>query len=139
MIKDVTAFLALASQPESQTTTNVLRSVSTTEDVWLDVVRDHPDLRPLVAINRTIPESILRVLAADNEPRVRTLIASRRSLPVDVFELLSQDASDLVRGAVAHNQKAPLEVLERLSRDASVPVSKQALEQLKHRSTGRRS
>lgn len=41
-------------------------------DAWQTVIRDYPDMRFRVAQNKTVPVSILTVLAMDQDPRVRS-------------------------------------------------------------------
>jgi hypothetical protein len=47
--------------------------------VWLGVIRDYPDMRFWVAQNKTVPVSILGVLAADDDQRVRSMVATPSS------------------------------------------------------------
>ena len=49
------------------------------DGVWLDVIRRFPEYRFWVAHNKTVPVSILRILAADSDERVRGMSPGRGS------------------------------------------------------------
>lgn len=87
------------------------------EAVWLEVVAAHPDLRFWVAQNKTVPSSVLRVLAADPDPKVRHMVASKRKCEPDLLARLAADPDSAVRLAVAYNPNTPQAVLERLGGD----------------------
>jgi hypothetical protein len=85
------------------------------EAVARDVVERYPEMRMWVAQNKTVPLSILRILASDGDPRVRWMVATKRKLDVELFEHLSHDADESIRLAVAHNRKCPSEILDQLA------------------------
>jgi hypothetical protein len=97
-------------------------SESAAESVWMDVIERHPDMRAWVAHNKTVPLSVLRTLASDEDARVRWMVASKRKLDHALFELLSRDSDDGVRARVAANSKAPREVLVALASDEAERV-----------------
>jgi hypothetical protein len=72
-------------------------------------------MRAWVAQNKTVPVSILRILAADSDPNVRYVVASKRKLTPDLLTRLSHDADESVRLRVAWNPKCPVEILETLA------------------------
>lgn len=100
------------------------------EAVWLEVVSRHPDMRSWVAHNKTVPLSILKLLATDDDPDVRAAVATKRKLDAELFERLARDTEDSVRRRVANNAKAPRHVLEELSRDIAPFVAQAASRQL---------
>lgn len=97
--------------------------------VWLEVIDRYPELRQWVAHNKTVPLSILQILAKDGHRRVRRSVAVKRKLDSGLFELLAHEAAS-VRHAIACNRKAPTDVLLRLSRDNERFVADAAAERL---------
>jgi hypothetical protein len=89
------------------------------DDVWLDVIRRFPEYRFWVAHNKTVPVSILRILAADSDERVRGMVARKRKLPSELVVFLARDSSESVRAATARHRKASPEVLSALAHDSS--------------------
>jgi hypothetical protein len=89
------------------------------DGVWLDVIRRFPEYRFWVAHNKTVPVSILRILAADSDERVRGMVAKKRKLPSDLVAFLARDTSESVRAATARHRKASPEVLSSLAHDSS--------------------
>lgn len=96
---------------------------SAPESVWLEVVRLYPDYKEWVAHNKTVPLSILRILAAEADPRVRLRVAMKRKCDPEILERLAQDEDETVRVRVAYNRKTPGHVIERLRRDPSPLVT----------------
>jgi hypothetical protein len=90
----------------------------------------YPDLKIWVGYNKTVPLSILRVLARDPEPRVRQSVADNRKLDPALFELLSLDEDSSVRASIAYNRKVPTVVLRRLLTDREGWVADIAAERL---------
>ena len=86
-------------------------------DVWLEVVRDRPDMRFWVAQNKTVPLEILRILAEDGDAGVRSMVARKRKLDPETLSQLAGDADESVRACVARNPGTPRHVLERLRDD----------------------
>jgi hypothetical protein len=77
------------------------------ESVWHTIIQQYPALRKWVAHNKTIPISILHILAKDQDPQVRWHVAIKRSLNDELFTLLSRDQDESVRRAVMNNAKCP--------------------------------
>ncbi|MBZ4420461.1 hypothetical protein [Myxococcus sp. RHSTA-1-4] len=96
------------------------------ESVWLDVIRRFPEMRKWVAHNKTIPPSIIAVLASDPDPAVRDMIAMKRRAGPAVLLKLSHDSSAGVRQAVAMNAKVPMEILRQLANDPDEDVAEAA-------------
>lgn len=100
------------------------------EYVWLELIEINSAIREQVAHNKSIPDSIIRILAADSEPRVRHRIAMKRKTPPDVLEVLARDSDESVRHAVALNQKTPVHILGTLLNDEWINVVESAKNRL---------
>jgi hypothetical protein len=100
------------------------------EGVWLDVIRRFPEYRFWVAQNKTVPISVLQVLAADSSERVRGMVARKRKLPSQLVAFLAQDSSESVRAATARHRKASREVLSTLAHDPSPIVREIAMQRI---------
>lgn len=85
---------------------------------------EHPTQQAAINVARgtKIPIPILSALAHHNDPDVRFLIASNRSAPPEVLEYLSNDIDLKVRAWTAANQHTPPSTLEKLARDGSAQV-----------------
>jgi hypothetical protein len=97
-----------------------------TEEVWMEVVRDHPLMREWVATNKTTPPAVLRALATDSDPKVRMTVAMIRRAGEEILRLLGADSDPSVRRAVASNAKAPLDLIESLAADSAEHVAQVA-------------
>jgi hypothetical protein len=87
------------------------------EATWRDVIRQHSALRRWVAYNKTVPLSVLAVLADDEDPDVRFAVAMKRKLDAQLFEKLAGDPAPAVRRRIALNPKCPSHILRRLAKD----------------------
>src|ERR1700690_3331838 len=65
--------------------------------VWLQVVRQHPELKIPIIWNKTVPNTVLRLLSNDPDDHVRYCVAMKRKLEPDVLEKLSMDPCNIVR------------------------------------------
>ena len=101
--------------------------------VWMTLVTEHPEMRFWVAHNRTIPQEVMQVLAADEDWRVRDRIATKNSCPSDILETLSSDSHDAVASAVAGHPNTPISALRRLAKYPWEQVSSKAIRQLADR------
>lgn len=90
-----------------------------TEQVWLDVIRVHPEMRRWVAHNKTVPASILDLLATDADPEVRWEVAGKRKLSAELLRTLAEDQDDTVRVRVARNPRTDVDVVRMLAADES--------------------
>ncbi|HSI87351.1 MAG: hypothetical protein ACAI35_03070 [Candidatus Methylacidiphilales bacterium] len=88
-------------------------------EVLADVLTHYPEFKRVVAANKLLDASVMRVLARDEDPQVRSDIASKNSLPDDLFYLLAQDADESVRSRIVYNKNAPIELLHQLKEDVS--------------------
>jgi hypothetical protein len=119
--------LRTSSKPEEQVRA---ASEEAPEGVWREVVEAHSEMRFWVAQNKTVPLSILRMLASDEDERVRSMVAMKRKLDSELFALLASDGDAAVRHTVACNRSAPRDVLTLLSRDVEQFVAQAATERL---------
>ena len=90
---------------------------SASEQVWLDVINNYPEERVWVAQNKTVPMSILKVLATDSDARVRFMVAMKRKLTSDLLDILSFDSDESIRLAVARHKSTSNATLEVLHND----------------------
>ena len=98
----------------------VRRSAVTGEagaELWEAALREYPDRRGAVALNKNLPPEILDALARDDDPRIRRLIAQKRRLSEASFNLLARDGDEGVRLVLARNPKLPDVVREVLLQD----------------------
>ena len=98
----------------------VRRSAVTGEagaELWEAALREYPDRRGAVALNKNLPTEILDALARDDDPRIRRLIAQKRRLSEASFNLLARDGDEGVRLVLARNPKLPNVVREVLLQD----------------------
>jgi hypothetical protein len=75
------------------------------EAVWLEVIARFPEMRPWVAHNKTVPLSILKILADDEDADVRAAVASKRKLSDELFIRLARDTDEGVRARIAGTQR----------------------------------
>lgn len=100
------------------------------EQVWLDVVARHPEMRVWVARNKTVPAALLSQLARDTDPIVRREVAGKHKTPLDLLRVLAADEDELVRRAVARHKRADRQVLGQLADDPSAAVREVARDNL---------
>lgn len=101
------------------------------EQVWLDVIRDYPNMKEWVVHNKTVPLRILYLLSIDPDSDIRKEVARKRKLDKILFERLSRDADVYVRQKIAYNRKAPMFILKILATDIEVEVREVALDRLR--------
>jgi hypothetical protein len=85
------------------------------ETVWRDVIGKFPEMKKWVICNKTVPLSILKLLAKDKDADVRTEVARKRKLSRELFILLSQDQDVGVLHTLALNKKIPSDIFDTLS------------------------
>ena len=129
MIASIEEFAALAENTDWESQER-LRSDSASEEIWLKIISERPDLHDAVIFNRHIPQSAMRALASSNDSRIRSLLANRRALPVDFFEKLAADSDESVRARIACNKKAPKPILIMLAEDESPIIAEPARKRL---------
>lgn len=101
------------------------------EGVLLQVIKERPDLKTWVVSNKLVPESVLVLLANDEDQDVRYKVATKRSAPLPILERLADDPVESVRRAVAHNARASKQILEKLAQDTAPEVVEKAVLRLK--------
>lgn len=92
------------------------------ESVWREVVAGNAEMRFWVAQNKSVPLSILRLLAVDADPRVRSMVAAKRKLDAALCAVLVQDRDESVRARLARNPNLPDVIVEQLRWDDSALV-----------------
>jgi len=100
------------------------------DDLAMEIIENYPDYREDLAPNKTLSESIIRVLSVDKEDIVRKRIAAKRATPPDVQIELAKDSSHSVRAAIGRNPKVPREALEILAQDEEDWIAERAQERL---------
>lgn len=103
------------------------------KSVWVAIIRRYPEYKEWIVHNKTVPVSILRLLARDSDADVRFAVAMKRRCPPDVFKQLASDEHDSVRERVAWNEKTPLEILMLLVDDPCDEVAEVATSRLEER------
>ena len=93
------------------------------EETWRDVITTYPDMVFWVVQNKTVPHSILELLACHVDSRVRSAVARKRKLTYAMFEYLSGDEDESVRLAIALNKKTPPGIVAKLVNDESSLVA----------------
>lgn len=92
-------------------------------EVWLEIVRDLPEMKVWVARNKTVPAEILEILAKDPDVTVRHAVAMKNKLSPHLMLLLASDIDFSVRQRIAYNKNVGEEVLRKLSNDPSETIS----------------
>lgn len=88
--------------------------------VWRDVIRRYPDYKEWVAHNKSVPLSILQMLAQDPSVEVRCSVARKRKIVhTTVFDLLVDDTDETVRVALIYNTKMDLASLLKIKSTGS--------------------
>jgi hypothetical protein len=102
-------------------------------EVWLEVIEKYPEMRKWVAHNKTIPDSVIEILANSPDSGVRFFVAAKRKTPPVILEKLARDSDESVRHQVALNAKTPAYILTILLDDdweAVVESAKRSLTRL---------
>lgn len=80
-------------------------------EVWLEVIKNYPDMREWVAHNKSIPVEIMEILADDADERVRFNVATKNRLPEQLQLKLANDSESSVRQRIVYNKKATFQVI----------------------------
>lgn len=80
-------------------------------EVWLEVIKNYPDMREWVAHNKSIPVEIMEILADDADERVRFNVATKNRLPEHLQLKLANDSESSVRQRIVYNKKATFQVI----------------------------
>jgi uncharacterized protein (UPF0147 family) len=100
------------------------------EEIWNDIIHNYPEWRKWVALNKTVPISILDELSHDPDVDVRLTVAMKRKIPPSIFRRLAQDLDESVRERVVYNAKTPPSVLEEMIDDPIDRIAEKARERL---------
>lgn len=132
MIESAEEFVALRT---SEIRADYTRAAHDTAPIaiWHDIITRYPEMKGWVAYNKTVPLSILRILANDPDPKVRFWVAMKRKLDLPLFEQLAQDPDESVRERIACNSKTPLYILKRLAQGDTPFVAEAAQERIRAR------
>lgn len=126
-VDEFVALIGSSSKPDHQR----IKLAEAAEEVWLRILQEYPELKRSVVLTKTIPETIIRILAADADPQLRADVAEKRALPKDLFTALAEDPDESVRARIAWNPKTPVEILQKLATDPVEFVSQRARQRLK--------
>src|SRR5438876_6356828 len=110
MITSPEEFIALLASDDPQVNKQAAH-VSASEEIWLNVIEKYPRAKKWVAHNKTVPNSILQILAGDSDPEVRWWVAMKRRVDPSILEKLASDPNEGVRLRVAYNKKTPSHIL----------------------------
>lgn len=108
MITSASEFYRLRLSDDLAEQTRATHEAVSDEAIWHIVIAQHPDLKVWVVRNKTVPLSILRILAVDENPSVRREVAGKRKLDDALFMALAADKDESVRAALIANQKCPV-------------------------------
>ena len=87
-------------------------------EIGMELVKNFPEMKQWVVINKTVPIEILELLADDEDENVRFEVASKRKLTRDLFLKLSKDPDATVRGRIVFNAKTPIDILRGMYPDS---------------------
>lgn len=104
-----------------------------TDEVWFEVIYNHPEMRKWVALNKYVSYNVLELLSRDENSIVREAVARKKSAGGIILARLASDPDDSVRLAVAYNDKTPKDVLLTLLQDPWDQVVEVATEMIKNR------
>src|SRR5581483_12198605 len=102
MIYSVREFLDLRNSDRQEDYLRAANEPAALE-VWLEIVRDFPDMRAWVAHNKTVPAEILEILAKDPDATVRHAVAMKNKLSPELMMLLASDMDISVRQRIVYN------------------------------------
>jgi hypothetical protein len=129
MIRSAAEFVALRGSDDPDEYRRAAHD-SAPDEVWMDLVTNHANMRVWVVHNKTVPAHILQILANDPSADVRMAVAMVRRLDLAVFEKLASDEASCVRERVAFNAKTPRSLLEQLAEDPAPEVAASARRRL---------
>jgi hypothetical protein len=116
MIKTAEEFVQLRCSDDPELYKRAAQD-SAPENIWHEIIDRFPEMRQWVAVNKTVPLSILAVLINDSGSEVRHAVAMKRKLDLSMFKQLANDSNESVRLAVALNKSTPIDVLKEMVND----------------------
>ena len=132
VIMSAEEFVALRTSDDREQYTRAARDFAP-DEVWLEVIEKYPDMKADVAQNKSVPHSILKILADDPDPAVRWWVAAKRKTDPAILAKLAKDANESVRHRVACNVKTPTWLLQELVNDEWDFVAEGARNQIAER------
>jgi hypothetical protein len=131
MIKTVDEFITLR---QSENMDEQYRASHDNADlnVWLEVIKNYPDLKTWVIHNKTIQIEILEILCADTDQNVRSAVARKRKINEFIFNVLSVDPDENVRYALMCNTKLTVNKIKTIKIDDSVWLKNQLADKIKN-------
>ena len=129
MIRSAKEFVELRTSTNAQ---EYMRAATEDADlnVWLEVLREFPEMSVWVARNKTVPMEILQRLVLDPDAEVRAAVATKNKLPADLMTALAADPDDSVREQIVYNKNVRQDILQTLAQDPVVRISSAARERL---------
>ena len=127
MIQSANEFVQLTEENSSR----AVGEAAVSEDVWFEVIRSFPTFKEWVVQNKTVPISVLRVLATDQDTKVRFFVAMKNKCDEEILQQLSSDPDEAVRVRVVWNRKASPSILEKLANDSSELVRSAVMDRSK--------
>jgi hypothetical protein len=130
MIESAEEFVRLRSSSKQQ---EYLRAAhdKAPKEVWLEVIERYPEYKAWVAHNKTVPLSVLKILAGDPDPDVRFTVAMKRKAGEEILSLLARDSDEAVRSRVVYNPKVTEAVLKILLEDPNAKIAAKARERMR--------
>lgn len=130
MIRSAKEFVELRTSTNAQ---EYLRAATEDADpnVWLEVLRDFPEMSVWVVRNKTVPMEILQRLVFHPDAEVRAEVATKNKLSADLMNALAADPDDSVRERIVYNKNVRQDILRKLAQDPVVRISSAAHERLR--------
>ena len=100
------------------------------EDVLFRTITERPELKKWIIHNKLVPDSVIILLAEDQDDNVRSRVARKRKLPFQYLVRLAQDQSEVVRSVVVHHPKITKQLLDILSHDKEPEIAEIARQRL---------
>jgi hypothetical protein len=129
MIESARQFVALRTSDRPEDYLRAANDSAETE-VWLEVLRDFPEMKSWVAHNKSVPVEILDILAKDQNPEVRHSVAMKNKLSMQSMMMLASDSDESVRERIVYNKNAGEVVLQKLANDPVGRIASVARERL---------
>lgn len=129
MVNSVEEFLNILDSDE-ELGTNESRLCHAPDNVWRQIIIEHPELKRWVAWNKTISYTILEILSEDNDPEIRWWIASKTKISIGLLERFSKDSNSSIRERIVFNSFTPVHILKELSLDTDADIAENARRRL---------
>ncbi|WP_146057193.1 MULTISPECIES: hypothetical protein [unclassified Streptomyces] len=134
MIESIEEFLHLSASDDPREHRKAITEEAP-EQIWIDLINGFAAERAAIAMNKTLPLSVLDILSRDPDSRVRSLVAMKKKLTPEILDRLARDEYEPIRHRVAQHKNTSMETLEVLRRDSWEQVRETADEHLRGRTT----